>query len=455
MSLHEKVNDDIYVSKMEGMSLVSYVKVSSFVCNERHTQPCTNCEGKIKVAEYVLQHGYIKLSDAFKMCSPHVTKYSAKDARRKLLQLPLAAIGAGDPKNGTYALYLVKKDNNASLSLLQSLLNKLLDASHKNDSSQNITKEEVKRLLDLAESESEKERLKYSIVKSSGLSSSKAKQWYGFQDVNRRIVKVQDAAEKAHNIRVAIERIARIKEQALVEALGIALSSEGETSESESEEESENPESTSEIIQSKTSSVLENSAFSASVKVSEGENFSCGSGTADGNCELDQKNGAKLLDILRKCDLNWLQFKSVARESMKGVPSETFEKMVACFYDGLLSFGVSELEANIVRQSYRVYEISKSQIDREIDIEEGNIISESDESSSDFDPRSLDGLTSPFDSEGQVLIKKRRAALRRKATREAKKRIAEERLLKRRKSKKVSRIIQDCPDIGKTIEDFI
>jgi hypothetical protein len=67
----------------------------------------------------------------------------------------------------------------------------------------------------------------------------------------------------------------------------------------------------------------------------------------------------------------------------------------------------------------------------------------------------LDGITSPFGSEGQVMIKKRRATIQRKATRDAKRRIAEERVLKRRKSKKVSSILQDCPIIGKTIEDFV
>ena len=140
---------------------------------------------------------------------------------------------------------------------------------------------------------------------------------------------------------------------------------------------------------------------------------------------------------------------------MEDVPSEIFEEMATRFYDGLSSLGMSELETNIVRQSHHVYEIKKSQTDREIDIEKGNIVFESDESSSDVDTRSLNGLTSPFDSEGQVLIKKRRAAMRRKATRDTKRRLAEERLLKRRKSKKVSRILQDCPDIGKTIENFV
>ena len=164
LSLHEKVTENVYVSRMEGLSLVNYVKVSSFFCENRHKESCKSCKGKIKVAEYVLQHGYIKLSDAFKMCSPDVTEYSAKDARRKLLQLPLAVIGAGDQKKGTYPLYLVKKDSNVSYSLLQSLLNKLLHVSYQNDSTQHITKEEVKRLLNLADNESEKERFSHIIT---------------------------------------------------------------------------------------------------------------------------------------------------------------------------------------------------------------------------------------------------------------------------------------------------
>ena len=104
LSLHEKVNENIYVSKMEEISLVNFVKVSSFVCKELHKQLCTNCEGKIKVAKYVLQQGY------------------------------------------------------------------------------------TKRL-------------------------------YGFQDMNRRMVKVEDAAKKVYNIRVAIEKIAHIKEKALGNSL--------------------------------------------------------------------------------------------------------------------------------------------------------------------------------------------------------------------------------------------
>jgi hypothetical protein len=263
--------------------------------------------------------------------------------------------------------------------------------------------------------------------------------------MDRRVKQVNDAAEKAHNIREAIEKIARIKEKAIVEELlGIPLSSETETSESESEEETE------EVYQVEEN---EEDISSSMQRESNGESRSnmshklCDTAKA----ELD-RHGRTLVDILRKCDLNWFQFTSVARENLEDIQSDVFGEMATYFYEQLSSFGMSEVETNIVKQSHQVYKIRKSQEKREIDIEEGNIVCESNESSSDIDSESL---ISPYDSSGLALIKKRRAAIRRKATRNARRRIAEERLLKRRKSKKVSRILRDCPDIGKTIEDFV
>ena len=140
---------------------------------------------------------------------------------------------------------------------------------------------------------------------------------------------------------------------------------------------------------------------------------------------------------------------------MEEMPSNTFEEMMTCFNHQLSSLGLSKLETKIVRQSHHIYSIRKSQDERENDIEEGNIVSESDESSTDVNRQSLDEINSPYDAHALALIKKRRAAIRRKATRDTRRRIAEQRLMKRRKSKKVSRILQDCPDIGKAIEEFV
>ena len=93
------------------------------VCNARHKQPCKDCQLKVEVARYIVEHGFIQLSVAFKMVSPKVS-YFAKNARIKLLQMPLAAISVGEKKMGTYCIYLVEKKDHTSYRVLQTLLNK-------------------------------------------------------------------------------------------------------------------------------------------------------------------------------------------------------------------------------------------------------------------------------------------------------------------------------------------
>ena len=87
----------------------------------------------------------------------------------------------------------------------------------------------------------------------------------------------------------------------------------------------------------------------------------------------------------------------------------------------------------------------------ERDIDNGIILSESDSDSSE----ELIKVRNPLDEAGKQIIRKRRAAFRRKAKREFRKRIAESRYLKRRKSKRIAKIQRDCPDIGKTMEKYV
>ena len=99
-----------------------------------------------------------------------------------------------------------------------------------------------------------------------------------------------------------------------------------------------------------------------------------------------------------------------------------------------------------------VYTLRKYEEDRQHEMEIGNVVSQSDESNSEED---ISTVESPFKARANVLIKKRRESLRRKVTRNAKRKIAEERLLKRSRSRKVSKVLQECPGIGKAIEDFV
>lgn len=62
----------------------------------------------VEFARYIVEHGFIQLSVAFKMVSPNVSYFVTKTGR-KHLQMPLAAIDVGEKKTGTYFIYLVEK----------------------------------------------------------------------------------------------------------------------------------------------------------------------------------------------------------------------------------------------------------------------------------------------------------------------------------------------------------
>ena len=103
LSKHTTLQDDIFVSNFEGLSLKEYRNAREVVaCKDGHLQPCNNCIGFIKVADAILAEGFIKLRTAFTISSPTNNSYKAADARRKLLRMPLACLGVGDRKKGNF-----------------------------------------------------------------------------------------------------------------------------------------------------------------------------------------------------------------------------------------------------------------------------------------------------------------------------------------------------------------
>ena len=76
------------------------------------------------------------------------------------------------------------------------------------------------------------------------------------------------------------------------------------------------------------------------------------------------------------------------------------------------------------------------------------------ESESD-DPESYVGLSDPFSEVAKSLVVKRRDQIQQRARRQKAKAITERRFFVSEKSKKSSRILTECPDIGKTIETYV
>ena len=256
------------------------------------------------------------------MVSPNVS-YFAKNARRKFLQMPLAAIGVGEKKMGTYCIYLVEKKDHTSYRVLQTLLNKTVSR----DSKQHITKNEVKKLLYLAESQAERERLRYSIVRSSGISSTETKKRYGFCDMNKRIERVQDAAQTAQNIMESMEKIAHLKEKGLLDAFGIELSSGSSESDTDSELTDE-----PDKVNRPDSNGLKSENDDAIVVSTDNQ--------IDTSCNKLQTKRLQLLAILRDSDFNGLESINVARENTTDLSDSFFEEQISNFYQKLLLPGV-------------------------------------------------------------------------------------------------------------------
>lgn len=180
----------------------------------------------LKVAKVVEEEGFLKLKDVFKLSSPGVT-YKVENACRKLLQMPLAAVCVC--KN------LTAKPQSVSYSALQSLLNKTVSYGVSNVA---LSKDEIKKLLYLANGdEAQKEYIKYAVIKSSGLSATKAKAIYGIHMTEKRKQIMMEVAEEAEAIKQSIEKIAGIKEEALLKSFGLEqeFSSEDDDSSSETD----------------------------------------------------------------------------------------------------------------------------------------------------------------------------------------------------------------------------
>ena len=137
--------------------------------------------------------------------------YSASYARRKLLHMPLASLRIGNQSRGNYSIFLVEKQNRVKYSILQSLLNQLIECQTA-EPSLPLTKETMNSLLKLAESDAERKRLQFAVVSATGISIAKAKVKYGFSNAAGTVSEVEQTLDEITAIREVIANIAEVKD---------------------------------------------------------------------------------------------------------------------------------------------------------------------------------------------------------------------------------------------------
>ena len=127
----------------------------------------------------MLEHGFYALSTAYKAAFPHL-HYQSQNALELLLQMPLAGVRIGDPKSGVSSWYLLEFIEGINYTHVVQFLEA---TSMSRQSSVCIKKHELKALLGLAQSDRERELVRYTAFKSSGLSTTGARKHLGLESI--------------------------------------------------------------------------------------------------------------------------------------------------------------------------------------------------------------------------------------------------------------------------------
>ena len=183
----------------------------------------------VKAANLIIHFGFYPLSCVFRSCFPGVT-YSSATAKCKLLKMPLAAITLGSPSSGTSEVYLMEAVQGVDyLKLIE-----FLESKTSKGMMPGLTKQQVKDLLCFAQSDRERETLRYTVCHASGLTSSGARRLYGWERMTERSALVEKCLKDAQEIRESIYYLSTTQERAVLKSFGISCIS------SESSDDSEN-----------------------------------------------------------------------------------------------------------------------------------------------------------------------------------------------------------------------
>lgn len=123
--------------------------------------------GMLQVAKTVLDSGFCTLPYAFKVVSPNVA-YNAERARRKLLHMPLVAVRVGQPESGQSMTLLLEFFSQVDYTKMSLVINSMAKSTQGNDCS-GIEKSTLQALLSMAQSDRERETLRYVVYKASGI----------------------------------------------------------------------------------------------------------------------------------------------------------------------------------------------------------------------------------------------------------------------------------------------
>ena len=193
LSNYEQLSENISLSRLNQLTLEEYCQVREAYCSFNHSC-CSECPLMLKAAAIVLKAGICTLqSETF----PRVT-YHAGNAKRRLLQMPLVANKVKNLTTQRSEIHVTELIKGVDYLKFSHFLN--ASATSRENSKPTFSKADLKQLLILAQSDRERELIKYTTLKASGLSKSTARKRFGFQNLSERCMKVEESIHEAECI---------------------------------------------------------------------------------------------------------------------------------------------------------------------------------------------------------------------------------------------------------------
>ena len=371
---------------------------------------CKECPAMLHVANIVLHDGYITIKSAFTESFPSV-EYNVTYARRRLLQMPLACIRV-EYRAGVSDCFLIECYPNANYSSIQALIKSVMQKNSSSNSNP-ISKDVVKSLLSLCQSDRKHECLRFTVFKASGLSATQIRKQCGFESMTERSKVVEDTLQHAKYIRESIDKFAKSKDHSMLKALGVP--SDAVDSDSSTDQSTDDEQSADDLSES------------------------------DQQMESVQYDLPTLVEIARNSLFNFFE---IAEQLNKCLLSHS--RVLE-----LLKPELTQEEYNQLQISYEAFCLDE-QLNAEIKLREANAINGDivTDSESD-DANEVCQIKTPLDDSIKKLIQKKRKSIKLKASRLKAKHIAEQNFLQWKVSHGVKGIVKEFPDIGTTIEEFV
>ena len=237
--------------------------------------------------------------------------------------MPLAAIRIKEKNN--HAVFLLPRESN--LELAQGLLSRLdseLDVSCK-EHAKNSSVISIKSVLLAAESDAEREKITYAVAAASGESNTKLRSISGFEGIQRRKQRVENALREAREIREAVDSVANIQEKAVLSSFGIEVDSDDSDEDEESESDTEHEEGNNNRESYEDDRVNGTNEESA-VVIDIAHQFPLNKQITDTGSVY--QNSHELMDLLRAWELNWFLFVEVLKQKLNNYTKAVIDQIL-------------------------------------------------------------------------------------------------------------------------------